>query len=284
VTSESQVEMTNAEFCMIRDLIHEKFGIYYDENKAYFLCSRLTPRMDILGIVSFTKYLDLVKSYKEEEKELSKMISELSNNETYFFREKAHFEMLAKEILPKTKTDISDRENKTINILSAGCSTGEEAYSLAMLIYESGSFCWDWKVNICGIDIDEKAIGKAQKGIYNSASFRMTDPKYKDRFFTKDLDQIKINENIKRMTSFKKANIIDPSFWADTENMDIIFCRNVLIYFSDEKANKALEFFYENLNLGGTLFLGHSETIYGSAVGLEPVRFPETIIYQKMRN
>jgi chemotaxis protein methyltransferase CheR len=231
-----------------------------------------------LGFKSFSEYIQFFKYGPESEKEPSKMISLLTNTETYFFREVSQLNVFRDFLLPEFRKEKITRNEKKIKILSAGCSTGEEVYTLAMLIFESGKFFWGWDVEIIGMDINEKAIKVARDGAYYERSFRMTNLEYKKRFFTPNSGDFLAKDSIKRMTSFISGNI---AITMTMKDLDAIFCRNVLIYFSEEKIKTAINNLHKSLRPGGYLLLGHSETLIGIFEGFETRRFPGAIIYKK---
>ncbi|UCD83220.1 MAG: protein-glutamate O-methyltransferase CheR [Deltaproteobacteria bacterium] len=275
-----QFELSELEFRLFRDFIHEKFGIYLKDEKISFIQMKLYPRVLSLGLSSFGDYLNLIKYDPDGEKELSRMVSLLTNNETYFFRELPQLKVFRDVLLPQLREKKISRSKK-IRVVSAGCSTGEEVYTLAMLTFETGSFFWDWDVRIVGMDISETALEAARRGIYYNSSFRMTEPAYVKKFFSYNSGDYQAKDNIKRMTSFVYGNITDQQTWEGLRDVDVIFCRNVLIYFSEEKVKTAVNNLSQAMRKGGHLLLGHSETLTGISDDFELVRFPETFIYQK---
>lgn len=277
-----QFDLNEHEFRLLREFIHEKYGIFFKDEKRSFLRMKLYPRVVQLGLGSFGDYYNFVKYTDLEKRELLRMISLLTNNETYFFRELPQLEVFRDHLLPELKQKKHHRQDKSLRIVSAGCSTGEEVYSLAMLTFETGSFFWGWNVEIIGIDINENALQTARRGVYYPRSFRMTNSFYRGKFFSENSGDFIAKDSIKQMSHFRYGNITEPIFWETLSGSDIIFCRNVLIYFSQEKVDETLKFFAHALNEGGYLLLGHSETITGMMYKeFEVIRHPETIIYRK---
>lgn len=276
-----QFQLTDVEFRLIREFIHERFGIFLKDEKRSFIQMRLYPRVMNLGLSSFNDYINHFKYGPDRDREVSRMISLLTNNETYFFRELPQLHAFRDFLLRDLRATKVSKDDKNIRILSAGCSTGEEVYTLAMLMYETGSFFWGWDLRITGMDISEKALAIARRGIYYSRSFRMTAPMYLPKFFSTNCESHSAKDSIRRVTDFTTGNITDPSAFANKQGFDVIFCRNVLIYFSEEKVKAAVENFYNALNPGGYLLLGHSETLTGIYDEFETKRFPETIVYRK---
>lgn len=276
-----QFELTDVEFRLVREFIHERFGIYLKDEKRLFVQMRLYPRVMNLGLSSFNDYINHFKYGADRDREVSRVISMLTNNETYFFRELPQLIAFRDFLLKELHESKISSGHKSMKILSAGCSTGEEVYTLAMLAYETGSFFWGWDMHIMGMDISENALETARRGVYYPRSFRMTDPKYLAKFFSSNCENHSAKDSIRRMTSFVPGNITDPADWEDKKGFDIIFCRNVLIYFSEDKVKAAVENFHNALNPGGYLLLGHSETLTGIYDEFEAKRFPQTIVYKK---
>jgi chemotaxis protein methyltransferase CheR len=274
----NQIDLTEKEFRIMQDLIHDRFGIYLKEEKRSFIKMKLYPRLTALGFQSFSDYIQFIQCGPDSRRELSRMISLLTNTETYFFREMPQLNVFRESLLTEFKEKKSNQAEKKIKILSAGCSTGEEVYTLAMLTFDTGDFFWGWNVEIVGLDVNEKALDVARQGAYYERSFRMTDSEYQKKFFSPNSGDFLVKDSIKRMTSFISGNITSLMVMKD---FDAIFCRNVLIYFSEEKVDIAINNFYNALRPGGYLLLGHSETLNSSFSGFETKRFPGTIIYKK---
>jgi chemotaxis protein methyltransferase CheR len=273
-----EFEITEKEFRLMQDLIHERFGILFKEEKRSYIQMKLYTHLTSLGFASFSEYINFVKYDPEAGHELSRMISLLTNNETYFFREMPQLLMLRDHLLPEFREKGIARNEKRIKILSAGCSSGEEAYTLAMLTHDSGSFFWGWDISIIGMDISERALESACQGIYYERSLRMTDPAYKKRYFIPNSGDFLVRDNIRNMVSFMWGNITTP---LPVRDFDIILCRNVFIYFSEGKMKSGVKNLHDALRPGGYLLLGHSETLTGISDEFETRRFPETIIYKK---
>jgi chemotaxis protein methyltransferase CheR len=207
------------------------------------------------------------------------LLSIITNNETYFFRENAQLQILANDILPGFKETI--KSHKKIRIYSAGCSSGEEVYTIAMTLLESGHFLWDWDVQVTGIDIDPEMIAKAREGVYSARVFHSTPPQCIERYFTKNGSSYEVKGVLRRITRFEEGNLLrlEPFLKADPAN--VIFCRNVIIYFSEDTTCKIVESFANMLQPEGFLFLGHSESLSRISSRFMPVRHPGAIIYRK---
>lgn len=274
-------ELAETEFRLLRDYIHERFGILFKDDKLGFVRMKLQPRVLAAGMAGFGEYLQWLKYGPEAESEQRKAISLLTNNETYFFRELPQLNAFRDLLLPRVRDQKVRQDRRRLRILSAGCSTGEEAYTLAMIVFETGSFFWNWDLRVIGMDIDDQALAQARGGVYPARSFRMAAPEYQNRFFSPNGAGYHVRPNLRQLVDFVPGNIADPSTWPEFGELDFIFCRNVLIYFSEAKVSAAIAAFHSALRPGGCLLLGHSETLTGVVHDFEPLRLPETIVYRR---
>ncbi len=243
----------------------------------------LNPRLVSVRLSSLEEYYQLLISDTDKSKaEWRELLAILTTGESYFFRDKGQFSLLKNLLLP----EIIERRQKdlTLRIWSAGCSTGEEPYSVAILVDELLPQMKEWDILILGTDINEKAIEKAKKGVYGQWSFRMTDPDLRKRHFRNRIDVWELDEKIRRMVKFRTGNLMEnrfPDRSSDIHDMDIILCRNVFIYFNSESVAVVLDKFIETLNEEGYLITGHGE-LYGQSLGsLRPRMFPESVVHQK---
>jgi chemotaxis protein methyltransferase CheR len=273
--------MRSEEFRLIKEFIESQFGLQLDDGRDNFLSQKLVPRLAELRLNTFTDYYSYLKYSPHSNEELSQFISLLTNNETYFFRESAQFDILSQEILPAIKERKTLRGDRRLRIVSAGCSSGEEVYSLAMVLLESGLFLWDWDIQVTGIDIDEQIIAKAIKGVYSGRAFHTTPQQYVDRYFSSHHEGLQVKESLRQITRFTSGNLLQLDNLFSAQSADIIFCRNVLIYFSDDTTRQIAGSFARMLKLDGLLFLGHSESLARISSQYIPIRFPGTIIYKK---
>ncbi len=248
------LELTEDEFKSFSDIIYKISGIYLKDSKITILSNRLRPRVKACNFESFRQYLDyIVKG--EDKDEIDKMINAVSTNETYFFRSDIHFEALQSEVLPK----VLEMHPTPIRIWCAGCSSGEEPYTIAMILDEKGLLD-SHKVEIVGSDINYEVLDEAKKGVYDVKRLRSTPQHYVDRYFTKCGDDLyRLNEKIVNFVKFNRLNLNTDQFGT---NFDIIFCRNVMIYFDKDMQTKIVDKFYDSLTMGGYLFIGHSESLY----------------------
>ena len=168
-----------------------------------------------------------------------------------------------------------------LRILSVGCSTGEEALTLAMMLFDSGQFFWGWDVRVTGLDIDGAALEKAARGIYHRNSLRAVTPAQLDRHFSPQEPGVRVKDSIRKLVTFRSGNLLDPASYEGLTPLDALFCRNVLIYFSDEALQRAVRLFHQSLGPGGYLFLGHAESLARVTSAFTPIRFQGAIVYQK---
>ncbi len=274
-------ELSEEEFRLLRDFIHEQFGLYFDEGHRGSLHARLAGRLSLLGLDSFEDYYRYLRFAPEREAERQRMVAHLTNNETYFFREQPQLQVFAGTVLRELKERKSRSGERSLSVLSAGCSTGEEALTLAMIVYESAQFFWSWDVKVQGLDVDESALEKARRGLYHQNSLRGVSPDKLERHFVRDGSGVRVKDAVRRVVSFRAGNILDPASYEQSAPLDVIFCRNVLIYFSDASARKVVRLFHQSLRPGGYLFLGHAESLSRITDAFTPVRFQGAMLYQK---
>jgi chemotaxis protein methyltransferase CheR len=281
LSSDNDVALSEEEFRLLRDFVHEHFGIHFDDGQRESLRSRLIGRLASLDLLSFEEYYQYLRFGPDRSQELQRMISHLTNNETYFFRERAQLEVFASTVLKSVRERKSHASHRALRVLSAGCSTGEEAHTLAMIVYDSGQFFWNWDVQIFGVDVDRIALDKARKGLYFHNSFRATEGGILERHFNRQGTGMAVKEGIRKFVRFRVGNLMEPGTYADLAPTDAVVCRNVLIYFSDTTIKKVVQHFYEVLAPGGYLLLGHAESLSRITDAFVPIRFPGTMIYQK---
>ncbi|NJD91120.1 MAG: protein-glutamate O-methyltransferase CheR [Geobacter sp.] len=273
--------MSAEEFRLFQEFVADLFGIVIDEGRENYLVQKLLPRLEALRHGSFAEYYAHLKYAPNREEEHQRLISLITNNETYLFREESQLDIFAKVTLPALKEKCLQTGSRKIRIISAGCSSGEEGYTLAMILLESGLFLWDWDIAISGVDIDSQVLAKAELGVYSGRAFQTTPPHYIDRYFTKSSDGMQVRESLRRITRFSRGNLLNLENPFENETVDIIFCRNVLIYFSEETIGRIVAGFGRLLKRDGLLFLGHSESLARITTQFIPERHPGAIIYKK---
>ncbi|WP_254777522.1 CheR family methyltransferase [Paenibacillus naphthalenovorans] len=266
-------EIQDNDMCLkdLGQMIYDFCGLNYLDNLS-LLASKVSKRLSILNM-TFGEYTEFLTRNQQEWNHLVELIT---NNETYFFREESQLNELSNAILPQL------RNKKWIRIWSAACSTGEEPYSLAMTIAESGIVPLE-SVHIIATDINKKVLQIANRGWYhkNSLCFRRTPKEMLDKYFFPQDEGFQIKSFIKDRIEFRHSNLLHDEDMAAVEKVDIIFCRNVLIYFDSVTTSRVIAKFYHRLNPGGFLFLGHAETITGLNTNFETINARATFYFRK---
>ena len=275
---EETPRLTEEEFRLLRDLIHAYCGIFFREDARFLLERRLGPRLEALGLPGYSAYHRYLRFDPARQAELQKAIELVTTNETYFYREPLQLDALAREILPR----LSDlhQTDRTLRILSAGCSTGEEAYTIAVLVKQSRLF-EGWNVEIFGCDISSRCIEHARAGIYGEHAFRNVEAEAMRRWFHLREGKWAIDQAIRRMVRFSRENLLDPRALAGLSRLDVIACRNVLIYFDTLARKRVLATLHEKLRDGGWLLLGHSESLVTFTADFEIVHLRTDLVYRK---
>ncbi len=267
-------------FNKLKELIYGISGIYFNEQKKYLLETRLSRRLSILNLSSFEDYYNFLRYSPKKNTEIKELLNSITTNETSFFRDLPQLNVFI-DILKQVVSAPSINSSKKIRIWSAGCSTGEEPYTIAIMIKENFPFS-NIKFNVIGSDISEKALDSAKKGIYNSYTLRNASEDIIKKYFNKiDDDAFDINGEIKNMTSFFNINLIDTKEVKNLNVFDIVLCRNVIIYFDDSSKKRVISNIYESLKMGGYLFLGHSESLHFVSTSFKLVGFGKTPLYRK---
>jgi len=278
--TDSEISMTDEEFPLLRDLIYNYSGLYFAEENRYLLERRLSARLAHHQLSTFQDYYYFLKYDAGREQELSDIMDLLTTNETYFFRESFQLKAFTDEIIPDLVKRKAITGDKTIRIWSAGCSTGEEPYTIAMLLIEKPELS-GWKIEIIGTDISQRVLHHARKGVYGNSSFRVAEPHYKGRYF-QDLDGgYRVGDRVREFVTFSRLNVYDSSRFLFLGKMDIIFCRNVIIYFDLPAKKRVIEQFYNTLNPGGFLLLGHSESLMNITTAFKLRHFKNDMVYEK---
>jgi chemotaxis protein methyltransferase CheR len=268
------LEISDGEFVAIRDLIRDRFGIWYDDQKRFLLLSRLSTRLAKRGVETYGSYVQFLRYDPKREEEWDDLASVLSNNETYFFRERAQLKTLAGSVLDEFRV-----RSSRLRLWSAACSSGEEPYSLAITLIETGKIA-DSMLSIRATDISPRALDLADKAFYRALSFRATEPAMIQRWFRPEGEGFVVDERVKRLVSFGRLNLLDGPRVTAEGPFDAIFCRNVLIYFDKPTQKRVVESFAKALRPGGYLFLGHAESLFHLTDLYEPVVGPDTIVYR----
>jgi len=272
--------LTDAEFRMFAQLIREHAGLDFDEASRFLLERRLSRRIRELELGSIAAYHYRIRNGNNGLDELPNLIDELTTNETFFFREYSQLRALIDEIFEELQLDRERRGGRPINVWSAGCSSGEEPYSIAILAREAG-LKPGVDVHVYASDISRRMLGKARKGIYREASFRATDPHLRDKYFIEKDQLWQISDDLKRDVDFIHLNLLDKSKIALLRTMDVILCRNVIIYFNIDTKCQVIRTFYDKLRPGGHLLLGHSESLINLSTSFELRHLRRDLVYRR---
>ncbi len=259
----------------LREFIYKKSGIFFEKSKEYLLTNRLRKRLKELNLSSFEEYLRYLKSPKGSQ-ELTPLFDAITINETYFFRHIRQIEAFRDVMVPELL-----KKKRSVNVWSAACSTGEEPYTLTIALMEK--YGQNIPARILASDISNEVLEKAKEGIYGEYSVKELSPDMKKKYFdSAGLGKYKIKDFVKRKVVFKNVNLLDASLPRKVGKMDVIFCRNVLIYFDNNARQKVIETFYKDiLNPGGYLVLGATESISRLNTNFKLCHFRMAIAYQK---
>ncbi len=268
------------EFVKLRDFIYRKTGIYFEEKKLYFVKKRVLEHMAKLGFDDFNAYYRFLR-FGGDDKALQDLINSLTTNETYFFREFDQLAVFAEECLPLVCEEKEKMGIRRLRIWSAGCSTGEEPYTLAIILLEMIDDLDRWDAKIEATDIDTRALEKARRGVYGPRSVRYVPEEYFKKYFVATEEGFQVRPEVKRLVRFSHLNLFDDVKMRQMKGFDFIFCRNVLIYFDEQARRKVVEHFYRALLPGGFIFLGHSESLSRITTAFEIKRLGGMIVYQK---
>lgn len=268
-------------FINLRDLIYEKSGIYFVENKKYFLENRLSKRVQERNLKSFEEYHFFLKYDPRKTQEYPFLYNSVTTNETSFFRNPPQLEGFENFVLKEIVETNKSPGSKKLKILSLPCSTGEEPYTLSMICLEKKLPSQGWGVEIQSGDISPGVLESARKGLYGKNSVRNTPPYYLNKYFTVSGENYAIKDEVKRLVKFDCINLADSAKMRFFRNFDVIFCRNVLIYFDEKMKRKVVSDLYDALKPNGYFFIGHSESLHNISRAFRLVNFSRSPIYKK---
>lgn len=267
----------------MRDFIYKQCGIFIAENRKYLVENRLSNRIKALNLKSYHEYYNYLRYDTSRGTELNKLFEVVTTNETSFFRNPPQLEIFQKSVMPGILDKCRSAGRKKLRIWSAGCSTGEEPYTLAIILHEllKGEIA-GWDIKITANDLSEAVLAAAQRGVYNEYTLRTTPKNLVETYFLKDGQQYKILPEVKRLVSFGQINLNDKAQLQRVEKSQIVFCRNVIIYFDDEMKRKVISAFYDNLEVNGALLIGHSESLHNISRAFHMEHHKGTIVYRKL--
>ena len=265
------------EFRLLRDLVNGFCGIAFQDDAMFVVERRLRERLQALGLPDYGAYYQFLRYHPDARTELERAVDVLTTNETYFFREDYQLKGFRDEVLPVLRAQAESR--RRLVLWSAGCSTGEEVYTLAILIERSGLF-EGWDVRVFGNDISRRVLAGARRGVYGPSSFRAMPAEY-DMYFVDGPDGRQVHPRIRAMCHFGHLNLVEGGRTAIVGRVDAVFCRNVLIYFDSVSRRRVIDTFYERLHPGGYLMLGHSESLLNVSTAFEVVHLSTDLVYRR---
>jgi len=275
---ESRPAMTPEEARLIQELIIEFCGLSYGLDSSFFLERRIGPRLEALGLQSARDYYHYLRYDPGGPSELETLVERLTTHETYLFRESYQLDAFRLELLPGIIA--RDDGRKSLSIWSAGCSTGEEAYTLAILLKEDARLR-DWTLRVIGSDISRKVVATARQGQYGPSSFRATTEYFQRKYFREKDGKFAVREDVRALCSFGQLNLLSTERFRVLGKCDAIFCRNVLMYLSAEARERIVDAFYDSLNPGGYLLLGHSESLLNVTSRFDLVHLSRDLVYRR---
>lgn len=266
----------------IRDLVYQVAGIFHPDTKLRLLLDRCGRRMKELQTLSLREYFEHLTIKPNRQAELVSLLNEITIGETCFFRNQPQLDALVQVVLPKVIEAKAKLPVRRLRIWSAGCSTGEEPYTLSMmLLEESQKRLKDWTIEILATDLNERSLAHCNQAIYGNYSTRHLTSYYRQKYFIPAADQLQVQPNVRGNVKFSRLNLSDDSRMIFMKSMDVVFCCNVLIYFDLASKRRVIQHFYNNLLPHGYLFLGHSESLYGVTDDFRLVHLPGATAYVK---
>jgi chemotaxis protein methyltransferase CheR len=276
-TTTQPIQLTEPELKLLQTLVYQECGMFFDERRSHFLKDRLARRLKVCNSDSFYSYYRLLTS-REGKAELAQLLENLTVNETSFFRNKPQLDLLQKSVLEELLKKKQERRDWTIRIWSAGCSAGQEPYTVAMLVCDALAYYYlrnplpfempspkplippPWKLEIVASDISYASLRTGQEGLYTESQMEQVDYTTRLRYFEKSGDKYAVKAQLKQIIQFDFHNL--KTEFLPRRN-DIILCRNVMIYFDEAEQKRLIEKFWHCLNPGGFLFVGHAESLFG---------------------
>ena len=269
------ITLTEHELSEIRMLIHERTGISFDESRERFFSTRVREHMHEKGHKRGT---DLLRAVRKATPEYQALLERLLTQETTFFRYPGVYETFEKRVLPELHIKKFWKNPRTLRVWSAGCSTGEEPYSIAITVADTLAFSDAWNVEILATDIGRFALDTAERATYSGRTIASVTERQLAAHFAPAGNAHQVRPRIRKMVNFVQMNLSNPVY---VGRMDLIFCMNVLIYFSEERKRDLVQRFYDALEPGGYLFLGHSESISKMPVKFQAIVLNDCILYRK---
>ncbi len=274
-------DLSVEQFQSLSQQIYQKLGLYFDDKKIYFLKTRVAKRMLALGIADPRDYVFLISYADPKGVEMQALANLVTTNETYMFREYDQLQAFANHCLPEVLSAKQARGERTLRIWSAGCSSGEEAYTLAMILQDVFPQAQSWDCEIVATDIDQNMLQKVVAARYGARSVNEVPDEYRQKYLIEDGDEWIVRRRTASLVQVRHLNLQDRMAMRAMRGFDFIFCRNVLIYFDDLSRKTVIDHFYNALNPGGYVFLGHSESVGRVTTAFKLKRFETHLVYVK---
>jgi chemotaxis protein methyltransferase CheR len=274
----SDVTISADDFQRFREFFYRKSGIQFEPSKRYFVDKRLAERIRATGCTGFRDYFAMLR-FEAAGREWQALVNEMTVNETYFMREDYQFECLVQSMLPELAA--RKRPGEPLRIWVMPSSSGEEAYTIAMFLLERWPDLAKWDVEIVSSDIDTRILQQAQAGLYSARAVQHVPAAWMQKYFTREGDNWRISKDLRDAVAFTRVNLSDAAEVAAYRDYDVVFCRNLLIYFDDASRRQAAEAFFDVLRPGGFICLGHSESMSRISSLFRIRKFPQAIVYQK---
>ena len=278
----NMLPLASDDFAAFRELLKESSGLHFEESRSQSLHLALWQRLQHRGYDSYREYYNLLKFHPEGRLEIRELFDLITIGETYFFRNKAQFDALMTCVLPEIMERKASSQDKQIRVWSAGCSGGDEAYSIAIAMMEVLPSHEGWRVSILGTDINRSGLARAKEAIYREKDIAHLPKEYLAKYFNVRGPAYALNPDVKALACFEYHNLAqDPFIHEKMQEIDVLFCRNVTIYFDRQTTQRVIGKFHGCLARGGYLFLGHSETLWQIPHPFERMEFPQSFIYRK---
>ncbi len=278
----SKPKLSNETFTLISGLIYSRSGIFFPHTKKYLLEARLQKRLEGLSLKTFEDYYYYLTYDAEREKEAARLLNTVVTNETSFFRDIIQLNAFRRGVMPQLLRDKEKSGSRSVKIWSAACSTGEEPYTLAIMLLEDGVQSKGYATEILASDLSDNVLKSAQAGVYERYSLRNTPEACIAKYFQNSAETYAVNKRVQDLVRYRKINLYSAQETAMVKSVDVVFCRNVLIYFDDASKKKVLAHLYDSLNRGGYLFVGFSESLHDVTRLFKPLSMERTVVYQKI--
>jgi len=277
----SKPKLSHETFCLLRDIVYARSGIAFADTKKYLLETRLIRRLEERNLKTFEDYYYFLTYDQGREAEYRHLLNSVVTNETSFFRDPVQLEVFRKGVIPRLLEEKCRTGSKSVRIWSAACSTGEEPYTLAMMLMEEGLVQKGFTIEIIGSDISDVVLKAANAARYDRYSLRNTPEAYLRKYFTPCADAFTVSPKVMETVKFRNLNLFNTTDTRAVRGMDIVFCRNVLIYFDEASKKKVCSHIYDTISKGGYLLVGFSESLHNITRLFKPISIERSVVYQK---